>query len=369
MNKYDYLIVGAGLYGATFARIMTDRGYKCLVIEKRSHIGGNCYCEKFGEINVHKYGAHIFHTDNKLVWEFLNKYCEFNNFINSPLAYYKGKIYHMPFNMNTFYELLGTITPDKAKIAIEKEIASEKIVDINNLENKAISMVGRTIYETLVKGYTEKQWNKPCRELPSSIINRLPLRFTYDNKYFSDRYQGIPIGGYNVLFEGLLNKIDVAINTDYFDDRDKYDKIADKIVYTGAIDKFYDYKYGALEYRSLKFDTEKLDINDYQGNAVVNYTEACIPYTRIIEHKHFETTSRLNTDYTVITREYPHNYEKGYEPFYPINDLKNNKLFELYKQEASNNEKVIFGGRLAEYKYYDMDDTVAAAITLCNSIK
>lgn len=368
MGKYDFLIVGAGLYGATFARTMTDRGYKCLIIEKRSHIGGNCYCENIDGINVHKYGAHIFHTDNKRVWHFVNDYCEFNNFINSPLAFYQGKLYHMPFNMDTFYALLGTVTPLEAREAIAKEIAAENLCIIDNLERKAISMVGRTIYETLVKGYTEKQWNKKCSELPPEIINRLPLRYTYDNSYFSDRFQGIPIGGYNVLFDAMLEGIEVKLNTDYLLDRDTYNALGDKIVYTGAIDKFYDYEYGALEYRSLKFDIETLDIEDFQGNAVINYTDAAVPYTRIIEHKHFDTTKKATHDKTVITREYPHNFCKGYEPFYPINDAKNNAIAAKYVAKAIKDKKIIFGGRLAEYKYYDMDDTIAAALAVCDSL-
>lgn len=359
MEKYDYLIVGAGLFGAIFAHEANKKGKKCLVIDKRNHIAGNIYTENIEGINVHKYGAHIFHTSNKEVWEYINQFSEFNRYTNSPVAVYKGELYNMPFNMNTFNKLWGVITPEEAKAKIEKEKEEAKIENPKNLEEQAISLVGKTIYEKLVKGYTEKQWGQRASELPSFIIKRLPVRFTYDNNYFNDIYQGIPIGGYTKVIEKMLEGIEVKLNCDFFEDREKLENIAEKIVFTGPIDKFYDYKYGELEYRSLRFETETLDKENYQGNAVVNYTEYEVPYTRIIEHKHFEYGTQPRT---VITREYPDKWTKEKEPYYPINNEKNNDLYEKYKELAKENKKVIFGGRLGQYKYYDMDKVIAESL-------
>ncbi|MFR4520192.1 MAG: UDP-galactopyranose mutase [Fusobacterium sp.] len=355
MKKYDYLIVGAGLYGSIFAYEMNKKGKKCLVIDKRNHIGGNIYCENIEGINVHKYGAHIFHTSNKEVWEYINNFCEFNNYINSPIANYKGEIYNLPFNMNTFNKLWGVITPKEAKEKIEEQKKEFSITEPKNLEEQAISLIGKDIYEKLIKGYTEKQWGRKATELPAFIIKRLPVRFTYDNNYFNDRYQGIPIGGYTKIIEKMLEGIEVKLNTNFFDNREYFENIAEKIVFTGMIDEFYDYKFGKLEYRSLRFETEILDEENYQGNAVVNYTEREIPYTRIIEHKHFEFGKQ---EKTVITKEYPNEWKEGDEPYYPVNDEKNNKLYEKYKEVAEKEENVIFGGRLGEYKYYDMDKVI-----------
>ena len=355
MKKYDYLIVGAGLYGSIFAYEMNKKGKKCLVIDKRNHIGGNIYCENIEGINVHKYGAHIFHTSNKEVWEYINNFCEFNNYINSPIANYKGEIYNLPFNMNTFNKLWGVVTPKEAKAKIEEKKKEFSITEPKNLEEQAISLIGKDIYEKLIKGYTEKQWGRKATELPVFIIKRLPVRFTYDNNYFNDRYQGIPIGGYTKIIEKMLNGIEVKLNTNFFDNREYFENIAEKIVFTGMIDEFYNYKFGKLEYRSLRFETEILDEENYQGNAVVNYTEREIPYTRIIEHKHFEFGKQ---EKTVITKEYPSEWKKGDEPYYPVNDERNNNLYEKYRKLAEKEENVIFGGRLGEYKYYDMDKVI-----------
>lgn len=355
MKKYDYLIVGAGLYGSIFAYEMNKKGKKCLVIDKRNHIGGNIYCENIKGINVHKYGAHIFHTSNKEVWKYINQFCEFNNYINSPIANYKGEIYNLPFNMNTFNKLWGVVTPKEAKAKIEEQKKEFSITESKNLEEQAISLIGKDIYEKLIKGYTEKQWGRKATELPAFIIKRLPVRFTYDNNYFNDRYQGIPIGGYTKIIEKMLDGIEVELNTNFFNDREYFENIAEKIVFTGMIDEFYNYKFGKLEYRSLRFETEILNEENYQGNAVVNYTEREISYTRIIEHKHFEFGKQ---EKTVITKEYPSEWKAGDEPYYPVNDEKNNKLYEKYRELAKKETNIIFGGRLGEYKYYDMDKVI-----------
>ena len=349
--KYDYLVVGAGPFGATFAYEANKRGKKVLVIDKRNHVGGNMYCENIENINVHKYGAHIFHTSNKKVWDYVNQFCTFNNYINSPIANYKGEIYNLPFNMNTFNKLWGVITPNEAKAKIADQIQKSGITEPKNLEEQAISLVGKDIYEKLIKGYTEKQWGRSASELPAFIIKRLPVRYTYDNNYFNDRYQGIPEGGYNVIFDKLLKGIDVELNVDFFEKKEELLEKANKVVFTGMIDQYFDYKYGVLEYRSLKFEHETLDTENYQGNAVVNYNERKIPFTRIIEHKHFEFGKQPKT---VITREYPSEWKQGDEPYYPVNNDKNAEIFEKYKELADKEENVIFGGRLANYKYYDM---------------
>jgi len=349
--KYDYLIVGAGPFGATFAYEANKRGKKVLVIDKRNHVGGNMYCENIENINVHKYGAHIFHTSNKKVWDYVNQFCTFNNYINSPIANYKGEIYNLPFNMNTFNKLWGVITPNEAKAKIADQIQKSGITEPKNLEEQAISLVGKDIYEKLIKGYTEKQWGRSASELPAFIIKRLPVRYTYDNNYFNDRYQGIPEGGYNVIFDKLLKGIDIELNVDFFESKEELVKKAEKIVFTGMIDQYFDYKYGVLEYRSLKFEHEILDIENYQGNAVVNYNEREVPFTRIIEHKHFEFGKQQKT---VITREYPAEWKQGDEPYYPVNNEKNAKIFKKYKELSDKEPNVIFGGRLANYKYYDM---------------
>lgn len=356
---YDYLIVGSGLYGAIVARELKNAGYKVLIIEKRNHIAGNVYTEKRDNINVHVYGAHIFHTSDEKVWNYVNKYAKFNDFINSPLAYYKGEYYHMPFNMNTFHEIWGVNTAEEAKAKIEEEKAKENIKEITNLEEQAISLVGRTIYERLVKGYTEKQWGRDCKDLPSFIIKRLPLRFEYNNNYFNDIYQGIPIGGYTKLVENIIADIEVKLNEDYLKNKDYWNKQAKNIIYTGAIDEFYDYKFGELEYRSLKFEVERIEKEFYQKNCVINYTEREVPYTRIIEHKYFENDQ---SPVTWITEEYPSDYKKGMEKFYPMNDEKNNNLYKKYAELASNEKNIFFGGRLGKYKYYDMDDVIAEAL-------
>lgn len=356
---YDYLIVGSGLYGAIVARELKNAGYKVLIIEKRNHIAGNVYTEKRDNINVHVYGAHIFHTSDEKVWNYVNKYAKFNDFINSPLAYYKGEYYHMPFNMNTFHEIWGVNTAEEAKAKIEEEKAKENIKEITNLEEQAISLVGRTIYERLVKGYTEKQWGRDCKDLPSFIIKRLPLRFEYNNNYFNDIYQGIPIGGYTKLVENIIGDIEVKLNEDYLKNKDYWNKQAKNIIYTGAIDEFYDYKFGELEYRSLKFEVERIEKEFYQKNCVINYTEREVPYTRIIEHKYFENDK---SPVTWITKEYPSDYKKGMEKFYPVNDEKNNSLYKQYEELAAKENNIIFGGRLGKYKYYDMDDVIAEAL-------
>ena len=356
---YDYLIVGSGLYGAIVARELKNAGYKVLIIEKRNHIAGNVYTEKRDNINVHVYGAHIFHTSDEKVWNYVNKYAKFNDFINSPLAYYKGEYYHMPFNMNTFHEIWGVNTAEEAKAKIEEEKAKENIKEITNLEEQAISLVGRTIYERLVKGYTEKQWGRDCKDLPSFIIKRLPLRFEYNNNYFNDIYQGIPIGGYTKLVENIIGDIEVKLNEDYLKNKDYWKNQAKNIIYTGAIDEFYDYKFGELEYRSLKFKVERIEKEYYQKNCVINYTEREVPYTRIIEHKYFENDQ---SPVTWITKEYPSDYKKGMEKFYPVNDEKNNSLYKQYEELAAKENNIIFGGRLGKYKYYDMDDVIAEAL-------
>ncbi len=367
MKKYDYLVVGAGLFGATFAYEMTKKGRSCLVIDRRSHIGGNIYCENINGINVHKYGAHIFHTSDKKIWDYVNQFAEFNNYINCPVANYKGTLYNMPFNMNTFTKLWSdVVTPADAVAKIEQQRAELSGKEPSNLEEQAISLVGRDIYERLVKGYTEKQWGKDCTELPAFIIKRLPVRFTFDNNYFNDRYQGIPMGGYNVIIEKMLEGSDVELNVDYLKNREQYCGCADKILYTGMIDEYFDYALGNLDYRSLRFETELLEgVANYQGNAVINYTERQIPYTRIIEHKHFEFGTQPDT---VVTREYPCDWKLGDEAYYPVNDDKNNTLFARYKEMAAREEKVIFGGRLGNYKYYDMDKVIAAALELAASV-
>ena len=355
--KYDYLVVGAGLYGAVFAYEAKKKGKTCLVIDKRDHIAGNIYCENVSGINVHKYGAHIFHTSDKKIWEYVNQFAEFNNYINSPVARYKNELYNLPFNMNTFSKMWNIATPQEAKDIIASQIAEPK-----NLEEQALSLVGKDVYEKLIKGYTEKQWGRDCKDLPSFIIKRLPLRFIYDNNYFNDRYQGIPIGGYTKIVEKMLDGIEVRLNTNYLDNREEFDAMADKIVYTGMIDQFYDYKLGVLEYRSVRFETEELPMENYQGNAVVNYTEREVPYTRIIEHKHFEFGKQPTT---IISREYSSEWKKGDEPYYPVNNDKNNALYQQYKELADKEHKVIFGGRLGGYKYYDMDKVIAAALEMC----
>ena len=367
--KYDYLIVGSGLFGAIFANEANKKGKKCLVIDKRNHIGGNVYTENIDGINVHKYGAHIFHTSNKEVWEYINQFAEFNRYTNSPVARYKNELYNMPFNMNTFNKLWGVITPEEARAKKEEEKKEAGITEPKNLEEQAISLVGKTIYEKLVKGYTEKQWGKRATELPSFIIKRLPVRFIYDNNYFNDIYQGIPIGGYTPIIEKMLDGIEVKLNCDFFENRKELENIAVKIVFTGQIDKYYNYQFGELEYRSLRFETEILEQENYQGNAVVNYTEYEVPYTRIIEHKHFEYGASLGKiaegqalEKTIITREYPDAWSKGKEPYYPINNEKNNTLYEKYKVFADKDSKVLFGGRLGQYKYFDMDKVIAEAL-------
>ncbi|MBD5103573.1 MAG: UDP-galactopyranose mutase [Ruminococcaceae bacterium] len=359
---YDYLIVGAGLFGTVFAYEMNTKGRKCLVIDKRAHIGGNCYTERVEGINVHKYGAHIFHTSDREIWRYVNQFAEFNSYINSPVAVYKDELYNLPFNMNTFSKMWGIKTPEEAKRIIKKQIAELNISEPKNLEEQALSLVGTDVYEKLIKGYTEKQWGRKCSELPAFIINRLPLRFTFDNNYFNDKYQGVPNGGYTQIFEKLLNGIEIKLNTDYSDIRDE--KIAKKTLYTGCIDEFFDYKFGALEYRSVRFENEILDEENYQGNAVINYTSADVPYTRIIEHKHFEFGVQPKT---VISREYSAEWKLGSEPYYPINDEKNSMLFERYKALAQTRPDVIFGGRLGQYRYYDMDKVIRAALATVNS--
>jgi UDP-galactopyranose mutase len=358
-KTYDYVIVGAGLYGAVFAYILKHNGKRCLVIDKRNYAGGNIYCEKLDGINIHQYGPHIFHTNNKEIWTFVNSLVEFNNFIYSPLAYYKGHFYNLPFNMNTFYQLWGTATPDQAKGMIEKQAKTYGFRNPRNLEEQALSIVGFDLYQTLIKGYTEKQWGRDAKKVPAFIIKRIPLRYTFNNNYFNDKYQGIPIGGYNLLISKLLEKTEIRLNTNFFENKKYFENIAEKILYTGRIDEFYNYAFGKLEYRSLYFETKALDIENYQGNAAVNYTCRDIPYTRIIEHKHFELEKHAHT---VITKEYPAPFDGKNEPYYPINDNINNKIFLKYKTKANNQIKYLFGGRLGNYKYYDMDDTIDVAI-------
>lgn len=363
---YDYLIVGAGLFGAVFAHEATEQGKTCLVIDKRPHVAGNIYTEKRASITVHIYGPHIFHTSDKIIWDYVNRFAEFNGFINTPIARYKDELYNLPFNMNTFNRMWGVITPDEAEARIAAQRAAAGIREPRNLEEQALFLVGRDIYEKLIKGYTEKQWGADCRDLPAFIIKRLPLRFTYNNNYFNDRYQGIPIGGYTQIVEKLLNGIEVRLNTDYADFIKENPCIAEKTVYTGAIDEFFGYQYGELEYRSLRFETEELETRNFQGNAVVNYTEQSVPYTRIIEHKHFEESDQ---SHTVITREYPAAWQQGLEPYYPVNNEKNNALYARYKALANERSDVLFGGRLGMYRYFDMDKVIAAALEAARSIK
>ena len=376
MRPYDYLIVGAGLFGSTFAYFARKRGKRCLVIDKRPHLGGNIYCEENEGINVHKYGAHIFHTSNKEVWNFVNSIVEFNRYTNSPVANYQGKLYNLPFNMNTFYQMWGVRTPEeaKAKIEVQKAEAMEAmraagVKEPRNLEEQALTLIGKDIYVRLIKGYTEKQWGRKCTELPAFIIKRLPVRFVFDNNYFNDTYQGIPVGGYNKLIEGLLEGVETRMNVDFFADRTYCESLADKIVFTGKIDEFYGYCFGKLEYRTVRFEEEIHECCNYQGNAVVNYTERDIPYTRIIEHKHFEMFGNaVNAcPKTVISKEYSTEWKEGMEPYYPVNDERNMLLAEKYRQLAETEKNVIFGGRLAEYKYYDMGPVVEKVFRIINS--
>lgn len=363
--KYDYLIVGAGIYGAVFAHEAAKAGKKVLVIEKRNHIAGNIYTEEVEGIHVHVYGAHIVHTSDKAVWDYLNRFAVFNRYTNSPLAVYKDEVYNLPFNMNTFSRMWGIRTPEEARAKIAEQIKEAGITEPRNLEEQAISLVGRDIYEKLVKGYTEKQWGRKCSELPAFIIRRLPVRFVYDNNYFNADFQGIPVGGFTAMVEKMLDGIEVRTGVDYFDDREYYDSLADKTVFTGMIDRFFEEKYGSLEYRSLRFETEVLDVENYQGNAVVNYTEYEIPYTRIVEHKHFELKchqSGRRVDKTVITREYPAAWTRDDEPYYPLNDEKNNALYKKYEALAAERKDVLFGGRLGRYRYIDIDQVVALAL-------
>lgn len=368
---YDYLVVGAGLYGAVFAHEAKKKGKTCLVIEKRNHIAGNIYCENVEGINVHVYGAHIFHTSDKFIWDYINEFAEFNNYINSPIAKYKNELYNLPFNMNTFSKMWGISTPQEAKDIIAAQIADLNITEPKNLEEQALSLVGKDVYEKLIKGYTEKQWGRDCKELPAFIIKRLPVRLTFDNNYFNALYQGIPMGGYTKMIENILDGIEVRLNTDYLEHKEELDAIADKVVYTGPIDAYFDYKLGTLEYRSVRFENETLDKPNFQGNAAVNYTDRETPWTRIIEHKWFEfgkDEDGNDLPKTIISREYSSEWKPGDEPYYPVNDEKNGKLYEEYKKLADSEDKVIFGGRLGEYKYYDMDTTIASVLDKCESV-
>ena len=367
-KPYDYLIVGAGLYGAVFASEMTKKGKRCLVIDKRDHIGGNVYTKDVDGIQVHQYGAHIFHTSDKQVWNYVNKLTEFNNYINSPVAVYKDELYNLPFNMNTFSRLWNLRTPKEVQAKIQEQIADLHITEPKNLEEQALSLVGKDVYEKLIKGYTEKQWGRDCKELPAFIIRRLPLRFTYNNNYFNDRYQGIPVGGYTQMVEKLLDNIDVMLETDFFTYRKEHPEMFKKVVYTGMIDEYFDYCYGHLEYRTVRFETERLEEENHQGNAVVNYTEREVPYTRVIEHKHFapEEEREHPKDFTIISREYSTEWKPGIEPYYPVNDEKNSALYEQYAELAKKEKDVIFGGRLGQYKYYDMDKVIRAALDAVN---
>ena len=372
--KYDYLIVGAGLFGATFAHLARKQGKRCLVIDKRPHPGGNIYCEEIDGINVHKYGAHIFHTSDKEVWDFVNSIVPFNRYTNCPVAKAPdGKLYNLPFNMNTFYQMWGVKTPEEAQQKLDEQrreavekMKAEGVTEPRNLEEQALSLIGKDIYEQLIKGYTEKQWGRKCEDLPAFIIRRLPVRMTFDNNYFNDSFQGIPIGGYNKLINGLLEGIDVKLDADFFSDREHWESVADRIVFTGKIDEFYDYRFGKLEYRTVRFETESLDNPNWQGNAVVNYTSADVLFTRIIEHKHFEMFGNevYENPKTVISREYSTEWQEGMEPFYPVNDEKNQSTYQQYKQLADKEERVIFGGRLAEYKYYDMAPIIRQVLNL-----
>ena len=365
MKKYDYLVVGSGLFGAVFAQRAHEQGKKVLILEKRPHIAGNVYTEEIEGINVHKYGAHIFHTNNKEVWEYVNRFTEFNRFTNSPVANYKNELYSLPFNMYTFNKMWGVVTPEEAAAKIEEQRKAAGIKEPRNLEEQAISLVGTDIYEKLVKGYTEKQWGRPCTELPAFIIKRLPVRFTFDNNYFNALYQGIPVGGYTRMVANMVEGIEIKLEEDYLSQKEEWNDMADKVVYTGAIDAFYDYQLGALEYRSVRFETEVLDKPNFQGNAAVNYTDRETPWTRIIEHKWFEFGTQPKT---VISKEYSSEWKKGDEPYYPVNDEKNNALYNEYKKLAEKKEKIIFGGRLGQYKYYDMDAVIAEALKLSNNI-
>ena len=376
MQHYDFLIVGAGLFGSVFAYNAMRQGKKCLVIDRRPHLGGNLYCEEVEGIHVHKYGAHIFHTSNKKVWDFVNSIVEFNRYTNSPVANYKGKLYNLPFNMNTFYQMWGVTTPAEAQAKIDEQKAeaiarmkADGVTEPRNLEEQAQMLIGKDIYEKLIKGYTEKQWGRKCTDLPAFIIKRLPVRMVFDNNYFNDKYQGIPIGGYNVLIERLLEDVDVRLDCDFFANREELESLADKVVFTGAIDEYYGYRFGKLEYRTVRFETEILDMPNYQGNAVVNYTEREVPYTRVIEHKHFEMFGEevYQCPKTVISKEYSSEWTEGSEPYYPVNDDKNNALYQKYKELADKETNVIFGGRLAEYKYYDMHHIVEKALRLFES--
>lgn len=377
LQKYDYLIVGSGLFGATFAHLAHQDGKKCLVIEKRSHLGGNVYCEEIEGIHVHKYGAHIFHTNNRQIWDFVNGIVRFNRYTNCPVANYKGRLFNLPFNMNTFYQMWGCTKPEEAMAIIEDQKAealskmrADGVKEPRNLEEQALLLVGKDIYEQLIKGYTEKQWGRPCTDLPAFIIKRLPVRLVFDNNYFNDAYQGIPIGGYNKLVEGLLDGIESRVNTDFFDNQDYWKSLADKVVYTGPIDAFYDYRFGQLEWRTVRFEQEMLDIPNFQGNAVVNYTDRETPYTRIIEHKHFESFGQAVYDnpHTVIYREYSMEWQPGMEPFYTVNDERNSQVYLKYKTLADQEKRVIFGGRLAEYKYYDMAPVMERAFELYRNL-
>ena len=360
MKKYDFLIVGAGLFGAVFAHEAKKKGKNCLVIDKRSHTGGNTYCKEIEGINVHWYGAHIFHTNDEGIWNYVNQFVPFNRYTNSPVAISNGKLFNLPFNMNTFHQLWGVKTPDEAKQMIQKQIEEFGVDSPNNLEEQALSLVGKDIYDTLIKGYTEKQWGRKAKDLPAFIIKRLPLRYTFDNNYFNDKYQGIPIGGYNKLTEGLLKDIEVHLDSDYFENREEYDNLAETVVFTGKIDQYFDFQFGELCYRGLEFKHEVIDTPNYQGNAVVNYIDAEIPYTRILEHKHFEFGEQSKT---VVTKEYPLEAEKSSEPFYPVNDDENMTRYKKYKNLSETTQNVIFGGRLAEYRYYDMHQIIASALT------
>ena len=371
MSDYDYIVVGAGLFGSTFAHKANKAGEKVLVLERRNHIAGNTFTENISGINVHKYGAHIFHTNNRDVWDFVNQFADFNRYTNSPIANYKGEIYSLPFNMYTFNKMFGCVTPDEAQKIVAEQRNESKIDVPSNLEEQAISLVGKTIYEKLVKGYTEKQWGRECKELPPSIIKRLPVRYTYDNNYFNALFQGIPIGGYTRMVERMLEGIEVRLGVDYLKEKEQFDSLTKKVIYTGAIDEYYGYEFGKLKYRTLKFETEKLNLNNYQGNAVVNYTDKEARYTRIIEHKWFEfgkDNSGNEIEGTIISKEYPKEWEETDEPYYPINDDANNILLKKYQEKALSDTKVIFGGRLGEYKYYDMDQVIESALKLCNRV-
>jgi UDP-galactopyranose mutase len=365
--KYDYLIVGAGLAGAVFARVMTDKGVRCLVIDRRPHIAGNVYSRQIEGIEVHQYGPHIFHTDNERVWEFVNRFATFNHFIYCPVANYKGELYNFPFNMNTFYQLWGTRTPQEARAKIEEQVQLSGITEPANLEEQAIKLAGKDIYEKLVKGYTAKQWGRACTELPAFIIRRLPVRFTFDNNYFNHPHQGIPVGGYTRMVENMLDGIAVCLNVDYLENKSEQERMADKVLFTGPIDEYYGYCFGALEYRSLRFETEVLDVSNYQGVAGMNFTDAKTPYTRIVEHKHFEF-GKGNPDKTVITREYPKTWQAGDEPYYAVNDDKNNALYEKYRELAKQDKNVTFAGRLGDYKYYDMDKVIQSIFDLTDAL-